>query len=535
LKIPSASAIEQLPWPVRTLLGCVTAVVSVGLTYAIPSLRAFPLLLAFPTVVLSGWFFGMAGSFGCAILDVTLVDLLLTKAQFRFATGFAQEEMRLSLFLVLSTLLGVLIRRWADQRAELNAQELRKSLILAQTQRQMAEERARSGEALRDRDAALQIALRASGMGLWTWDVQRDSVQWSDEMFRIIGYAPGEFEPRNEIWFDAIHPEDGEIMRAAFAQDVEHAEEFQRQYRVVWPDGTVRWIESQGRCVRDHEGRATWLTGVVSDVTHRKRAEEAMLRAEKLAVAGRLAASVAHEINNPLEAVTNLLYLITMSDTTGEAHAHARNALDELLRVSLITQSTLKFHRQQGTPKITMLSEVVEGVIALFRPRLLAGGITVDIRAANEVAIACMPSEAQQIFANLVANSIEAMSERGMMVIRLRPSRNWRAHAVDGMRVTFCDSGVGMDRATMRRIFEPFFTTKPETGTGLGMWVVAQLVERHGGNVRVWSRQRFGASGTVFSIFLPMAHPSSAASGVEVEPASVQAVPVEAPEANSIA
>ena len=182
-----------------------------------------------------------------------------------------------------------------------------------------------------------------------------------------------------------------------------------------------------------------------------------------------------------------------------------------------------------------MLSEVVEGVIALFRPRLLAGGITVDIRAANEVAIACMPSEAQQIFANLVANSIEAMSERGMMVIRLRPSRNWRAHAVDGMRVTFCDSGVGMDRATMRRIFEPFFTTKPETGTGLGMWVVAQLVERHGGNVRVWSRQRFGASGTVFSIFLPMAHPSSAASGVEVEPASVQAVPVEAPEANSIA
>ncbi len=87
----------------------------------------------------------------------------------------------------------------------------------------------------------------------------------------------------------------------------------------------------------------------------------------------------------------------------------------------------------------------------------------------------------------------------------------------------------------MRRIFEPFFTTKPETGTGLGMWVVAQLVERHGGNVRVWSRQRYGASGTVFSIFLPMAHPSSAASGVEVEPASVQAVPVEAPEANSIA
>jgi PAS domain S-box-containing protein len=534
LKIPSASSIDHLSWPFRTLLGCCTAAVSVGLTYAIEPLRAFPLLLAFPTVVLSAWFFGMAGSFGCAVLDVTLVDLLLTKTQFRFSTGFAQEEVRLSLFLVLSTLLGVLIRRWADQRTALNARELKKSLILAQTQKQMAEERARAGEALRDRDAALRIALRASGMGLWSWDVVSESVQWSDEMFRIIGYEPGEFEPRNKIWFDAIHSDDAGTMRDAFAHDLEHADEFRRQYRIVWPDGTVRWVESQGQCVRDKDGRATFLMGVVTDVTHRKRAEEAMLRAEKLAVAGRLAASVAHEINNPLEAVTNLLYLITMSGTAEEARTHARNALDELFRVSMITQSTLKFHREQGTPKITMLSEIVDVVIAMFRPKLTVAGITVDVLATNEIAIACMPSEAQQIFANLIANSIEAMPQNGRMVIRLRPSHNWRDQSVEGMRVTLCDSGVGMDRATMRRIFEPFFTTKPETGTGLGMWVVAQLVERHGGNVRVWSRQRYGASGTVFSIFLPTVL-RSAAEGVEIESSPVQAVPVEAPAENSIA
>ena len=533
MKIPSASSIDHLPWPIRTLLGCVTAVVSVGLTYAIAPLHAFPLLLAFPTVVLSAWFFGMSGSFGCAVLDVILVDLLLTKTQFRFSTGFAQEEVRLSLFLVLSTLVGVLIRRWADQRTELNARELKKSLILAQAQKQMAEERARAGEALRDRDAALQIALRASGMGLWSWDLVSESVQWSDEMFRIIGYGPREFEPQNKIWFDAIHPDDAETMREALAHDLEHADEFRRQYRVVWREGTVRWVESQGQCVRDKDGRATLLMGVVTDVTHRKKAEEAMLRAEKLAVAGRLAASVAHEINNPLEAVTNLLYLVTMSGTAEEAHKHARHALEELLRVSLITQSTLKFHREQGTPKITMLSEVVDGVIAMFRPRLTGAGITVDVLATNEIAIACMPSEAQQIFANLIANSIEAMPHGGRMVIRLRPSRNWRDRSVDGIRVTLCDSGVGMDRATMSRIFEPFFTTKPETGTGLGMWVVAQLVERHRGNVRVWSRQRYGASGAVFSIFLPTALASSI-DGVEVESAAVQAVPVEDPAEKSI-
>jgi two-component system, chemotaxis family, CheB/CheR fusion protein len=258
-----------------------------------------------------------------------------------------------------------------------------------------------------------------------------------------------------------------------------------------------------------------------------------MLRAEKLAVAGRLAASVAHEINNPLEAVTNLLYLITMSSSADESKTLARNALDELLRVSMITQSTLKFHRQQGMPKITMLSEVVEGVMTLFRPRFISANIVAEVQAANEVAIACMPSEAQQIFANLISNSIEALPGPGKITIRLRPSRDWRNREVAGMRATIADTGVGMDRATMRRIFEPFFTTKPETGTGLGMWVVAQLVERHGGAVRVRSTQRYGAGGTTFSIFLPTVHPAEAA-GVAIDTEGGGALSIDAPLIQSV-
>ena len=534
MRFPTARAIDGLPWPLRTLFGCTAAVFSVGLTNEIHPLHSFPLLLAFPAVVLCAWFFGMAGSFGCAVVAVSLVDLLLTKTQFRFSTGFQQQELRLSLFVILSTLLGVLIRRWAEQRAELQAQDLKKSLLLEQAQRQMAEERARAGEALRDRDAALQIALQASGMGLWTWDVQRGSLQWSDELYRIIGYSSGQVEANNDLWFDAIHPDDIADVRSDMERVLASGESFHKQYRVVLPDGTIRWVEGQGRCQRDSEGRASWMMGVVTDVTNRKRAEEAMLRAEKLAVAGRLAASVAHEINNPLEAVTNLLYLVTLSESAEQAHAHARMALDELLRVSLITQSTLKFHRQQGVPKITMLSEVIDGVINLFRPKLAATGIKVEVRAANEVAIACMPGEAQQIFANLISNAIEAMQLPGRLVIRLRSSHGWRDRTVEGMRVTIADTGVGMDRGTTGRIFEPFFTTKPETGTGLGMWVVAQLVERHRGTVHVWSTQRYGASGTVFSVSLPASYPSGA-KGVEVEAGAVAAVPVEASPANSVA
>lgn len=534
LRFPNAKAIDDLAWPLRTLFGCTAAVFSVGLTNEIHPLHSFPLLLAFPAVVLCTWFFGMAGGFGCAVVAVSLVDLLLTKAQFRFSTGFQLQEMRLSLFVILSTLLGVLVRRWAEQRAELQAQELRKSLILEQAQRQMAEERARAGEALRDRDAALQIALQASGMGLWTWDVQRGSLQWSDEMFRMIGYAPGQIEPNTDAWFNAIHPDDVSDIRADMERVLASAETFHKQYRVVLPDGVIRWVEGQGRCQRDSRGSPNWLMGVVTDVTQRKRTEEVMLRAEKLAVAGRLAASVAHEINNPLEAVTNLLYLITLSHNAEDAHAHAHAALNELLRVSMITQSTLKFHRQQGMPKITMLSELIEGVIALFRPKLNAAGIKVEVQAVNEMAIECMSGEAQQIFTNLVSNAIEAMAQPGRLTIRLRPSCDWRDRSVAGMRVTVGDSGVGMDRATTRRIFEPFFTTKPETGTGLGMWVVGQLAERHRGNVHVWSTQRYGSSGTVFSIFLPTSHPSGV-KGVDVEAGTIPALPVEVSSASSVA
>ncbi len=507
MKIPTARAIENLPWVARTLLGILVAAIAVGLAYLITPLRAYPLLLSFPAVVLSGWFLGMAGAFGCAVADVILIDLFLTQSRFRFATGFVDQEIRFSLFFILSTLLGVLLRRWADQREQLSSQELRKSLILEQTLRQMAEERIRAAEKLNERDAAVQIALRASGMGLWTWDLHHNTVHWTDEIYKILGYEPGAFEPDNEMWLGRIHHEDVKRVREGIDQVVKDGEDFFRQYRIISKNGSIRWVESQGRCKRDKDGRPAWIMGVLTDITVRRQMQDSMLQAEKLAVAGRLAASVAHEINNPLESVTNLLFLVTLSSTAEEAHQHAHTALDEILRISMITQSTLKFHRQPGAPRITMLSEVVESVIQMYRGRLKASQINVDVETSNEVAIACMPTEAQQIFANLMANSIDAMPQNGRLLIRLKASHDWRNPAVQGMRVTFCDSGSGIDRETMSHIFEPFFSTKPDTGTGLGLWVVAQLVERHRGQVRVWSRQRAGASGTVFSIFLPTAQP----------------------------
>jgi PAS domain S-box-containing protein len=528
LKLPMSTALERLPWAFRALLGACAAAVAVALTYSIEPLRAFPLLLAFPTVILSAWFLGMWGGVFCAVTEAALVNQFLSKTQAHLSLATAREEVRLAVFLLVSIFLAWAIRGLARQRSQFNTRELQQRLNLANAERQLAEERAKAVEALRDRDILLQIALQAAGMGLWVWDVKQGTMHWSDEKYRMIGREPGSVEASSALWLQCIHPEDIDRVNEVFARAKDSGGAYHNQYRVVWPDGSVHWLESQGKWQLDSEGQLTRVVGVVADVTHRKRAEDAMLRGEKLAIAGRLAASIAHEINNPLEAVSNLLFLITLSDAAGTAHQYAHQALDQLMRVSMITQQTLKFHRQGGAPKVIRLSEILDSVLALFRSKLMASNVVVEVRSERETDLQCMPSETQQIFANLISNAIDAMPQGGRIIIKLRPSVDWRDGKTQGMRVTFCDSGVGMDRQTMQRIFEPFFTTKTDTGTGLGMWVVAQLVERHRGHVRVWSNRSSGVRGTAFSLFLPLAQSpviDEPAQGLEVN-ADAMKVPV---------
>ena len=501
--------LERLPAPMRALLGCAAALVPLAITYPLGPLRVFPLLLAIPTVILACWYFDVLGGVFCALTDAVLVEFFMTSPQTRVLLGPVGEALRMPLFIAISLAIGWGIRRLSEQRAQLGHHELEQKLMLADAERRLAEERAHATEALRDRDEMLRIALESNGMGWWLYDLEHGTAYWSDETFRLGGLEPGTVEASFETWARTIVEEDRARVIETRRQTLETGKDYHEQYRVHLSDGSIRWIESQGKCLRNAEGRVQRIVGVVSNITSRRHAEEAMLRAEKLAVAGRLAASVAHEINNPLEAVSNLLFLITLTETTEAAKEHAQAALDQLMRVSMITQQTLKFHRQSGAPSITRLSEVVETVKALFMPRLTASNITVTIEVRDEDEVNCMPSEAQQIFANLMSNAIEATPQGGAIAVRLRPATDWRNRQVKGMRVTFADSGVGIDRATIRRMFEPFFTTKAETGTGLGLWVVAQLVERHDGHVRVYSRQSGGPSGTVFSVFLPLNHENS--------------------------
>jgi PAS domain S-box-containing protein len=502
-RIPDSARIGDLPWFLRFLMGCCMASGAVALTSAIYPLRQFPLLLSFPTVILAAWYLGMWGAAGCALMDVALVDAFLTRSQFRFSTGNVSQELRLLVFVVITMMLGWSIRRLSRHRTEIEKLELKAQLTRVEAEKKLAEERAQASEQLRYREDALQIALNASGMAMWAWDMEKGVVYRSDEVFRMVGCEPGEFGTEPRAWLQFVLPEDIPALDDAFEKVRSQGAEYHMHYRVRRRDGAIRWIESQGRVQRNSEGKIVRITGVMADITQRKQADEALLRAEKLAVAGRLAASVAHEINNPLEAVANMLYLITICDSTEQARTQAANALEELMRVSLVAQSTLKFHRETGAPRPTLLSEVMESVLAMFRGRIQSQGIAVTLKAKDESPVDCMPSETQQVFANLIANSIEALHKGGRIAIRIRASQNWRNPDVRGVRVTICDNGSGIDRASLGHIFEPFFTTKTDTGTGLGLWVVAELVERHKGAIHVHSSHTAGKTGTAFSIFLP--------------------------------
>jgi PAS domain S-box-containing protein len=248
-----------------------------------------------------------------------------------------------------------------------------------------------------------------------------------------------------------------------------------------------------------------WVGAIVVEATERKRAEEALRKTEKLAAAGRLAASIAHEINNPLEAVTNLLYLLRHQPSLDrEATGYADLAQQEISRVAEMTQQTLRFYRQSTLPVVANVGELMESVLTLYVGRLVTLQIEVSRKIGPDVELYCFSGELRQVFANLIGNAVDAMATGGRLSLSVRRSRSW-VDGTPGLRLFVADNGCGMTAVTRQRIFEPFFTTKETTGTGLGLWVSGEIIAKHNATVRVVSRMAGAGdgrhSGTVFMLF----------------------------------
>ncbi len=258
--------------------------------------------------------------------------------------------------------------------------------------------------------------------------------------------------------------------------------------------------------VRTMPNQVRWVGVIVLDASDRKRSEDALRRSEKLAVTGRLAASIAHEINNPLEAITNLLFLLrNFSNLDEGALNYVKMAEYEVRRISEITQQTLRFYRQSTLPARATLAELLDSVLSLYQGRLNALEIHVERRYDPQLDVFCFAGEIRQVIANLVGNSIDATIRGGRLLVRARRSRNWKNGGQAGVRFAVADTGIGMAPSVRERIFEPFFTTKDVTGTGLGLWVSHEIIAKHNGLLHVRTRAAAPdkSSGTVFQFFVP--------------------------------
>jgi signal transduction histidine kinase len=249
-----------------------------------------------------------------------------------------------------------------------------------------------------------------------------------------------------------------------------------------------------------HEPGAQEKVLIVSDITDRKLAEYAMRTAEKLAATGKLANAIAHEINNPLEALTNLVYLARITKEVDAIHPLLETANSELERIARITRQTLAFHRDTQNPVPVDVTRLMRDVVELYESTSVTKRVKLVFDAQPSLPVQGYPGQLMQVFGNLVRNAMDAAPADSQVVVRVRPIHR-NGHT--GTRVVVHDRGPGIPAHVRQKMFDPFFTTKDLKGSGLGLWVSRRLIARHHGHIRFRSSQRSGSSGASFEVFLP--------------------------------
>jgi len=306
-------------------------------------------------------------------------------------------------------------------------------------------------------------------------------------------------------WFQVLHPEDRSRTVNAFRGAIDSGSLFQAEYRMRSADGAYRWFLGRALPVRSQGKVARWF-GTAIDIEEGRRAEEALRRSEKIAATGRLAASIAHEINNPLESVTNILYLLpgAIRQDPELAASYVDIAQQEIARVSHITRQTLAFYRDTGKAEEIEICPLVNEVIRMYSSKAREAKVTIEMQLECGERIVGFTGEVRQVIGNLVANAIEASPAGAKVAIRVCLWWNWQT-GQSGVRVAVHDSGRGIPPGFAAQLFKPFATTKGQKGTGLGLWVSQSIVEKHGGSIRFRSSVKPGCSGTCFAVFLPSA------------------------------
>ncbi len=367
----------------------------------------------------------------------------------------------------------------------------------------------------------LEITLRSLGEPAISTDAAGRVLRINPAAQHITGWS--EEEAIGRSLSDVLHLVD-ERTRVDVTDTVENirsAGELTTEVLLISRQGQPSPIELNGAPILNGAGTLVGVVIVFRDITQRRMAEQSLRSNERLALAGRLSATIAHEIRNPLDTITNLVYLMQHEPGQSSSTEQFLNmASDELMRITQITSQLLTFHREARKPVQVDLVEVLESVLTLFAPQIRGSRIEVDRRFETKSPVRGYPGELRQVFSNLVGNAIDAMPNGGRLILHIRESSLGTDPERKGVRVTVVDSGGGIPAGVRKNLFAPFYTTKGEKGTGLGLWVSRGFVEKHEGTIHLGSATRPNRTGTAFSVFLPFEQELGMLDVPEVPPAA---------------
>ncbi|HEV2133022.1 MAG TPA: CHASE3 domain-containing protein [Terracidiphilus sp.] len=366
-------------------------------------------------------------------------------------------------------------------------------------QAKLLEEAAAEARSQRQR---LGLALTAGKMGVYEVDPVEKALWWSPETYALFGVNPEGFKPARDSFAALIHADDRAMFMEHWDENIAEFQPINREFRILKPDGKERWISCRGTPRYDDSGSPLHYSGLFLDITERREAEQVLRKFERLSAAARLSAAIAHEINNPLGAVANLIYLAKEEPgLPAFAVEQLTLAEHELERVAHAARQALGFYRESSRAEAIDVPELIESVLRIFSIKIAEKNITV----ARDF-LPCAPAwgvrgEIRQVISNLLANAIEAVNQGGTISVGARPANSGEGRAIE---IGIADDGHGIAAEHLDHIFEPFFTTKSGTGTGLGLWVAKEIVERHEGSIAVQSPGSENR-GCAFRVRLPMA------------------------------
>jgi two-component system CheB/CheR fusion protein len=462
---------KWLLWTLRYTVALTATGIALGIWFLWPIMRLDPFVIFLAAVIVSARFAGFGPALLCTAASGLAIDYFIFEPRFSFALS-ANDYGRLLVFIAVSILAASLARQ--RSRAQTRAE---------QTQRQMA------------------AMVECSDDAILTGDVNGIITSWNPGAERLYGYSAAE---AIGMPVDVLGPPERPDEVPGITKKVMRGEAIhQHASERIRKDGTRITVDISLSPIRNEHGEVIGASSIAHDISAQRRSEEALRRNEKLATAGRLAAAVAHEINNPLDAVINLMYLARHRAANQDQYLEM--AEKEVLRVAAIAQQMLGFVRESSSPSPLNVAATLDDVLQLYLHQLNDKHIQVEKRYDEAVEIRGFAGELRQLFSNLILNAMDALDEGGQLTLRVARGRDWSSESggVTGARVTIADNGSGIQQTDLARIFEPFYSTKGDSGTGLGLWLSHGIVQKHEGTIRVRSRAASGSSGTVFSIFLP--------------------------------